>query len=310
MKIIFCSICTLLLFTSLSSADEISEVRGDQVLFSLDGLEGLANGDVIEIFDGTVSLGKGKVSKIGKKSALAIVSQSTRPIEKGQKVKINEFDKLLNSDPQESPKNQEQDKKPTGHRWIGEPFANVASGTLEQAITITEPVSGTAKVEGSISGYQLGARGGYIWENLFVGFQYSQAAGEHKELKMTMDLAGTKTTTDLDKMDYGKTDFGLLLGWKFGEMFRMWFSSLNSNLKTKASSGEKTKYKGVTGLLGFGWHIGSQFSINLELGGAIYSEEDGQKYPFTTTVDGVTMKVDAFKETHFLFGLSWCHGLY
>ncbi|HAZ13395.1 MAG: hypothetical protein A2X86_14775 [Bdellovibrionales bacterium GWA2_49_15] len=321
MKVSTLGICILILYMiSPVYADEIIEVRGDKILFSLDGLENVAVGDDIEVFDGSKSVGKGKVTKIGKKGALAVVSKNDMPLDKGQKVKVDELDQLMNAENKNATNQKETTQKKVGDSWIVEPFVNQVTGSMEQNASLSAtaageaPISGTAKAEGSIAAFQYGGRAGYLWESFYLGFQYSTASGKYKDLKITLALPGNNTTETIPNMDYDKTDSGFLIGWKFGEMFRMWFAALNSTLKTKDSDGLLTKYKGVTGILGFGWRLVSKLSLNAEIGGAQYTEEDGKKYPLvqSETSNGVTsvMTTEALKETYILFGISWCHGLF
>lgn len=142
------------------------------------------------------------------------------------------------------------------------------------------------------------------------GLQVSAASGKEKDSKLTITEGGISAVTNVADADFTRTDNGLVLGYKFGPMFRMWFSSLATHMTTKDSDGTQTKYKGITGLLGFGWNVASHVSINLELGGSKYSEEDGKSYPITESAGGMTMIANAPTEVLFLFGISFPFGLY
>lgn len=194
--------------------------------------------------------------------------------------------------------------------FYGEPFINRMGGTWTQDLIITSPVSGTAKGESTSSGFQYGGRIGYIWTNFNFGVQISAAKGKQLKSKLTTTVAGISTVSNVTDSDFSRTDNGLVLGYKFGPMFRMWFSSLSTHMTGKDADGTETRYKGVTGLFGFGWYVGSYISINLELGGTKYSEENGQQYSFTKTASGVTETINAPKEALFFFGISIPLGVY
>ncbi|HAZ13058.1 MAG: hypothetical protein A2X86_09715 [Bdellovibrionales bacterium GWA2_49_15] len=79
-----------------ATAGEVLEVRGDQVLFSLEGIDNIAIGETVEIVNDNVAPTKGIVTKIGKSSALARVEGDIK-IEKGQKVHRDESEDLFNA---------------------------------------------------------------------------------------------------------------------------------------------------------------------------------------------------------------------
>jgi len=192
-----------------------------------------------------------------------------------------------------------------------EPFANRVGGQWSQEASVILPSTTTYKSEGDLTGYQYGGRAGYIWDNFNLSLQISAGKGKLKSNKQTSTSGGTSLVTNLDDINFNRTDNGMVLGYKFGPMFRMWFSALTANLKAKESDGTITKYKGVTGLLGFGWYIGQIVSINLEFGGSLYSEENGKSYPITDSSSGsTTVHTQEYKETLFLFGVSIPLGLY
>ncbi len=194
--------------------------------------------------------------------------------------------------------------------FYGEPLVNRLAGKWTQDIAATTPITGTVKGEGDISGFQYGGRLGYAWEGFNLGLQVSAAKGKEKSSKMTLTIGNTSTVENLPDTDFTRTDNGMVFGYKFGPLFRMWFSALNSQLKIKDSDGTTTKYKGVTGLLGFGWYVEHIISINLEVGGSQYSEEDGKKYPVTQVIDGETFVASEYKEALIFFGVSIPFGMY
>ncbi|TNF01496.1 MAG: hypothetical protein EP326_04165 [Deltaproteobacteria bacterium] len=85
-------VIALLLFSfficSSLSANVITKVKGNKILFRLKGLDPVGPGGVVTIFDSGVQVGKAKVTKLGKKVALATVYEGVGLVDKGYQVKV------------------------------------------------------------------------------------------------------------------------------------------------------------------------------------------------------------------------------
>ncbi len=77
-----------LMFCASAQANVITKVKGKKILFRLQGLAPVGPGGIVTIFDAGVQVGKAKVSKIGKKVALAVIYEGVGLVDKGFKVKV------------------------------------------------------------------------------------------------------------------------------------------------------------------------------------------------------------------------------
>ncbi len=198
-----------------------------------------------------------------------------------------------------------------------EPFAQVEIGGAEQ--DYTNQGTGEKRTRDYSTTYTgFGARGGVTFNHFYLGARVSRSTGKwdegtDREHSDTLNTNLFNQNNPLVEREASRVTFGPMVGVKFGSkaLFRMWASYLKSSLehKVKLDGSDVKKLKGTGFTFGVGLAPARYFSLNLEMQGLWYSEENDKKFHYDETSAGDTYRVAAQSEFGFLFSISIPIGL-
>ncbi len=196
----------LFFFISMAIASEIIEVREDKILFSLDEKENVMVGDEVEILDGTIIVGRGKVNKVGKRNALAVVSQKSQPIIRGLKIRIEELARRVNEDAKRGP------HKKSIYRDCGI-GAMIFDETKWAAVSSNIIWDCGLSASSSYSSSEDQCSGKEVSTANFIYYNYAQleeetATGEGGHLITMLNILGCEATAHQEIIHSLRNDFG------------------------------------------------------------------------------------------------------
>lgn len=188
--------------------------------------------------------------------------------------------------------------------WYVEPHLGFVAGSFEQGYSAHGTHTGTGitldtddnYADGTVSGLSFGAKLGYHWNNFFL-------AGDLRYDIGTYDLLvfdGNDSTVAYDSVG---TSVGAVLGYRFDMGLGLWFGFSGESLIITDDSDNKDTYGGTGVKYGIGYKW-TNWAFNIEYSDRTYSEVDGHKFPYTTTVSGVTITSEELKTSTILFSIS------